>query len=412
MLRIKAGFTTGIAIGVALAAAIVGVASSSAHQARMAAAITSSNLSTKDFNASMSAMKYLKSLAAKGKGGVYLILPDTTTSARYTQFDTPLFMKAMKLAGMKSSQYGVQNGQKSDSQFITLAEADVTKGAKVLLIDPEDAGTGKTVAQYAAAHGVKVIDYDRLTVGPYYDSFDNVFVGHLLGTGLVSCVAAWKAHNPSLAHPKVIVMRGDPTDNNATLFAQGYNAVLSQKFSSGGWTEEATPPGTWTPATAATEFTQAFTAHPSTNALLSPNDENASPIITYLQTQHVKPYTFPVTGQDATTVGLQDTIAGYQCGTVYKPVFLEAEAGAALALYVRANVKPPKSLLNGSTADPNENGKKVPSVIVTPEWVTASTIEKTIVHDHSVPAGTICTSVSPTSGQPTFAADCRRYGIH
>jgi D-xylose transport system substrate-binding protein len=410
MSRIKAGFATGIAIGVTLAGAVIGVASSSAHQARTAS-VTPSNLSPKDFNPSMSAMKYLKGLAAQGSGGVYLILPDTTTSARYTQFDTPLFLKAMKLAGLKSSQYGVQNGQKSDSTFITLAQADVAKGAKVLLIDPEDAGTGKTVAKYAAKHGVKVIDYDRLTVGPYYDSFDNVFVGHLLGTGLTSCVSAWKAHNPALAHPKVIVMRGDPTDNNATLFYNGYHAVLQPKFSSGAWADEANPPGTWTPATALTEFTQAFTAHPSANALLSPNDENASPIITYLQTQRVKPYTFPVTGQDATTVGLQDMIAGYQCGTVYKPVFLEAEAGAALALYVRAGVKPPKSLLNGRTANPNAGGAKVPSVIVTPEWVTPQTIEMTIVHDHSVPAGTICTGQAP-SGQPTYRADCKKYGIH
>jgi D-xylose transport system substrate-binding protein len=410
MLRIKAGFTTGIAIGVALAAAIVGVASSSAHQARMAAAITSSNLSPKDFNPSMSAMKYLKGLAAKGKGGVYLILPDVNTSARYTQFDAPLFLKAMKLAGLKSSQYGVQNAQHLDTTFITDAQADITKGAKVLLIDPEDAGTGATVANLAAQHGVKVIDYDRLTHGPYYDSFNNVYVGHLLGTGLVSCVAAWKAHNASLAHPKVIVMRGDPTDNNATQFFQGYNAVLTPKFSSG-WTEEATPAGTWTPATALTEFTQAFTAHPSTNALLSPNDENASPIITYLQTQHVKPYTFPVTGQDATTIGLQDMVAGYQCGTVYKPVFLEAEAGAALALYVRAGQKPPKSLLNGSVTNPNASNAKVPSVLLTPEWVTPQTIEMTIVHDHSVPASTICTAQAP-AGQPTYASDCRRYGVH
>jgi len=404
MLRIKAGFATGAAVGAAFAAAAFGVAVSSAHQTTArAAAVTPKNLSPKDFNTTMSAMASLKGLAAKGKGNIDLILPDTNTSARYTEFDQPLFMKAMKLAGLKASQYGVQNAQHSDSQFITLAQSDITKGAKVLLIDPEDPGTGATVAKYAQKHGVKVIDYDRLTAGPYYDSFNNVYVGHLLGTGLASCVASWKMHNASLAHPKVIVMRGDPTDNNATQFFSGYNAVLSPLFKSGSWTEEATPAGTWTPSTALTEFQQAFTAHPSTNALLSPNDENASPIITYLQTQHVKPYTFPVTGQDATQIGIQDMIAGYQCGTVYKPIFLEAEAGAALALYVRAGVKPPKSLLNGSVTNPNAHNAKVPSVLLTPEWVTPGTVEKTIVHDHFVPAKSICTA--------TYKADCRRYGI-
>ena len=105
--------------------------------------------------------------------------------------------------------------------------------------------------------------------------------------------------------------------------------------------------------------------------MLTPNDENAAPIITYLQTQGVKPRTFPVTGQDATLVGLQNIISGYQCGTVYKPVFLEAQAAAALAMYLRAGLTPPKSLINGTTED-TVNNIAVPSILETPEWVTAT----------------------------------------
>ena len=74
-----------------------------------------------------------------------------------------------------------------------------------------------------------------------------------------------------------------------------------------------------------------------------------APIITYLQQQGVKPNTFPMTGQDATLVGLQNIISGYQCGTVYKPIFLEAQAATALAMYLRAGVKPPAALINGTT---------------------------------------------------------------
>ena len=124
---------------------------------------------------------------------------------------------------------------------------------------------------------MKTIDYDRLTLGgsrTYYVSFNNVYVGTLLGKGLQSCVAAWK-----VANPKVIVMAGAATDNNATLFSQGYNAVLKPLFASHKWTKEAAPAGTWTPSVALTEFQQAYTAHHTTNALLSPNDENAAPII-------------------------------------------------------------------------------------------------------------------------------------
>jgi D-xylose transport system substrate-binding protein len=291
-----------------------------------APAVTYKNLSSKDFNNTLSAMSALKPLAKKGTGSVAFILPDTTSSTRWTEFDAPLLKKALLAAGLKPNQIIIQNAQGSDTTFITDAQADITAGAKVIATTPEDSATGDQVEKLDTAAGVKTIDYDRLTLGgatadKYYVSFNNVDVGKLLGEGLVKCVSAWK-----VASPKVIVMRGSPTDNNATLFATGYFDVLNPKFSGGGWTDLAQPAGTWDPPTAETEFQQAFTANPTANAVLTPNDENAAPIITYLQQQGVKPYTFPVTGQDATLVGLQNIISGYQCGTVYKPIFLEAEA--------------------------------------------------------------------------------------
>ena len=144
-----------------------------------------------------------------------------------------------------------------------------------------------------------------------------------------------------------MVMRGAPTDNNATLFANGYLAVLQPLFSAGTYKDVANPAGTWDPPTALTEFQAAYSAHPSINAVLMPNDENGAPIIHYLITKGIKPMTFPVTGQDATLTGLQNVIAGYQCGTVYKPIYLEAQAAAALAMYLRAGVTPPAALVNG-----------------------------------------------------------------
>jgi D-xylose transport system substrate-binding protein len=373
-----------------------------------APAVTYKNLSSKDFNTSYSAMKALKPLAKKGKGSVAVILPDTTSSTRWTEFDAPILKKAFIAAGLKPSQIIIQNAQGSDATFITDAQADITAGAKVISTTPEDSATGDQVEKLDSAAGVKTIDYDRLTLGgatagKYYDSFNNVEVGKLLGSGLVSCVSAWH-----VASPKVIVMRGSPTDNNATLFATGYFDILSPKFSSGGWTDLAQPPGTWDPPTAETEFQQAFTANPTANAVLTPNDENAAPIITYLQQQGVKPDTFPVTGQDATLVGLQNIISGYQCGTVYKPIFLEAQADVALSMYLRAGMNPPKSLINGTTQDTVAN-YAVPSVLEAPEWVTANTIEKTVVHDGFVPASQIC-SGAPPSG-PSYATDCAKYKI-
>jgi D-xylose transport system substrate-binding protein len=345
-------------------------------------------ISASDFTNDFSAMAKLKSLISQGKGGVGVILPDTTTSARYTEFDAPYLTKALTAAGLSSSDFSVQNAQGSDATELSLAQADITKGDSVLIMDPLDSGVGKSIEKYAAAHGAAVIDYDRLTLGgtrKYYVSFDNVQVGKLIGQGLVSCVADWKVKNPN-----VLVMRGDPTDNNATLFAQGYDAVLKPHFSSG-WKNVGKTAGTWDPPTAETEFQQQFTAHSNINALLSPNDENAAPIIHYLQTKGVKAQTFPVTGQDATLVGLQNILSGYQCGTAYKPIYLEAQAAAALAIYLRAGATPPSSLANGSTQDTTAN-VAVPSVLLTPTWVTSSNMNSTVIADKFVPASQLCTA--------------------
>ena len=89
-----------------------------------------------------------------------------------------------------------------------------------------------------------------------------------------------------------------------------------------------------------TTFEQQYTAHPNINAVVTPNDDNANAVIADLQTNQIPPKTFPTTGQDASPSGLQNILKGYQCGTVYKPIYLEAQAAAALALYLRAGQDP------------------------------------------------------------------------
>jgi len=346
-------------------------------------------------------MATLKSVTSQGKGNVGVILPDTVSSARYTEFDAPYLTKALQAAGLSSSQFSVQNAQGSDATELTDAQSDITNGATVLIMDPLDSGVGAQIESYAKSHGVAVVDYDRLTLGgsrSYYVSFNNVEVGTLMGQGLVSCVSNWGVTNP-----QVIVMKGDPTDNNATLFAQGYDAVLAPYFANKSWTDVANPAGTWTPTTAETEFQGALTAHPGINAALIPNDENGAPIINYLKSQHIAAKKFPTTGQDATLVGLQNILSGYQCGTVYKPIYLEAQAAAALAIYLRTtSVNPPSTLVNGTTEDTTAN-VAVPSVLLKPEWVTPTNMNSTVIADQFVPAAQLCTG--------TYAAECTAAGI-
>src|SRR5665213_4521894 len=122
-------------------------------------------VSDKTFNTSFSTMKYLKSVVAKGKGSIAVILPDTVTSTRYTEFDAPYLRAAFKAAGLTTKQFIVQNAQGSDTTQYTDAQADIARGAKVLLLDPLNSTTGAIIEAYATARGVKVIDYDRLTLG-------------------------------------------------------------------------------------------------------------------------------------------------------------------------------------------------------------------------------------------------------
>jgi len=353
-----------------------------------------------DLNNSFSAMAGLKGVTSAGKGSVTVILPDTTSSTRYVEFDAPYLKQAFTAAGMSTADFTIENALGSDSTQFSMAQSAITKGASVLVIDPLDSGVGAHIESYAKEHGVAVIDYDRLTLGgtrAYYVSFNNVKVGQLMGQGLVSCVNNWAVKSPSL-----IVMKGSPTDNNATLFAQGYDGVLASYFASGKYKNVSTPAGTWDPPTALSEFQQQYTAHKNINAALIPNDENGAPIIHYLQGQGVKAKTFPTTGQDATLTGLQNVLTGYQCGTVYKPIYLEAEAAAALALYVRAGQTPPTALVNGSTTDTTAK-VEVPSVLLVPEWVTTANMNSTVIADKFVPTAQLCAG--------TYASACTAAGI-
>ncbi len=408
MIGSKRWLTLVAAVGVSavgLTACGGGSSNQAASESPSASASASSStaapsISATSFTADFSVMSQLKDLAAQGKGKIGVLLPETTTSARYTAFDAPYLTKAFQAAGLSSDQFIITNAQGSTATEKTQAEAAMTQGATVLVMDPIDSGVGAAIESEAKSRGVKVIDYDRLTLGgsrDYYVSFDNVKVGELIGQGFVDCVQAW-----NVSKPNVLVMRGAPTDNNATLFAQGYDGVLQPKFDSGEYVKVGEPAGTWDPPTAQTTFQQQYTAHKNINAVVMPNDDNANAVISYLKTLNIPPRKFPTTGQDATVTGLQNILSGYQCGTVYKPIYLEAQAAAALALYLRAGMQPPADLVNGQTED-SQAKSQVPSVLLTPVWVTADNMAKTVVADKFVDTAKLCAGA--------LADACKQAGI-
>ncbi len=331
------------------------------------------------------------SSAKKAKVGV--ILPDSKSSARWETADRKYLEEAFKAAGVD---YTIQNAQNDKNAFQSIADQMITGGVNVLMIVNLDSGTGKAVLDKAKAQGVATIDYDRLTLGgsaSYYVSFDNTKVGQLQGNGLVKCLTDQKATKPVIAE-----LNGSPTDNNATLFKNGYDSVLKPKYDSGDFVkgpDQSVPE--WDNAQAATIFEQMLTSNPSIGGVLAANDGLGNAAISVLKKQKLNGKV-PVTGQDATVQGLQHILAGDQCMTVYKAVKQEAQAASDLAISL---AKGEKKSVDGKVHDPTGN-RDVPSVLLTPKAIYKDNV-KDVVDDGYVTAADLC------AGE--FAAKCTEAGI-
>ena len=258
-------------------------------------------------------------------------------------------------------------------------------GAKVLLLVNLDSGSGAAIAANAKSQGVKVIDYDRLTLNgdsDYYVSFDNVAVGKLQGEGLVACLDKTGKANPAVAE-----LNGSPDDNNATLFANGYNSVLNPLYASGKYKKagnQSVP--MWDKDKAVTIFQGMFTAAGGNiDGVLAANDTLGNAAITILK-QNGK--TVPVTGQDASVQGLQNILAGNQCMTVFKDVKKEADAASKLAIALIKGQSPETAGVTTKVHDPTGN-RDVPSVLLTPVSVTKANI-KTVTDTGEVAVADVC----------------------
>jgi D-xylose transport system substrate-binding protein len=293
------------------------------------------------------------------------LLPDTVSSTRYTLFDAPYLKAAFKKAGVAATVVNAHNDpQKQKNQ----AQQCLAQGAKVILLDQLDAVSGNSITNLAVSRGAKVIDYDRLVVhskASYYVSFNNVTVGKLQGNGLV---AGLKAKGTYSKHPVIAELNGDIKDNNAILFKQGYDSVLNPLYKSGVFTKAKSGDQytEWSPTKARTIFDQMLAQNGNKiNGVLAANDGLAGAVVASLKAHGLK--AIPLTGQDATPTGVQFILAGWQTGTVYKSVRLEANAAAAAAIAIIKHTKVPG--VNGKVS-----GTK--SILLKPVWITKANYKK------------------------------------
>jgi D-xylose transport system substrate-binding protein len=328
--------------------------------------------------------------ASAGKVGV--ILPDATTSPRWEGNDRPLLAAAFKAAGVSAD---IQNAQGDKTKFGTICDSLITSGVKVLLIVNLASDSGSACLRKAQAAGIQTIDYDRLTLGggaSYYVSFDNVAVGGLMATGIEKCLAAAGKTKANL-----VLINGDPTDNNAALFKQGYVEGLKAKVDSGAFKIVGDQTGKWDATVAGTAFEQIYTQqNGKVDGVVAANDTMAGGIIARLKGKTK----LPITGQDASVAGLQNILAGDQCMTVYKAIKKEADAASQLAI----------ALIKGTDASSIATGKvmdtvlkkEVPSALETPVAIYKDTV-KDVIADGFQTKADVCTAA--------FAAACTAAGI-
>jgi D-xylose transport system substrate-binding protein len=383
--------TTASLAVVGIAAAMTLTACGGSSDKKSSSGSSSSDSTSASASASSSDSASSASGAVDGKGAkVGIILPDTTSSPRWVTADP----EALKANCQKVNlDCNIQNAGGSASKMQTIARQMESSKIKVLMIVDLDAASGAKIEQEAAKNGVIPVDYDRLTPGggaALYVSFDNVKVGQVQGKALTQCpqVKGQKS-------VKYVDIDGAPTDNNATLFAKGYDGVLGK---TAGWKRVAKQTGNWDAPTAGRVFSSMLGKNHDIKAVMVANDTMAGAVITDLKRQSLNGKV-AVSGQDASAEGLQHIMDGDQCFTIYKPSTAEAEpAIAAIAQLANGQVPDTKGV---TILDP-QTKKKVPAILATPLAVTKANVAKPI-NDQYTPKKSVCTG--------KYVAKCQKAGV-
>ena len=317
---------------------------------------------------------------SKGKT-IALLLPETKTT-RYEAFDKPLFEAKVKEL-CASCKVNYLNADQDASKQQQQAESAITNGASVLVLDPVDGKAAAGVVKSAQASKIPVIAYDRFVEGAdYYLSFNNERVGELQGEALVKATGG---------KGQILMLNGAPTDANAPFFKKGAHKAID---ASGLKVAAEYDNPDWSPDNA-----QKFTSSQLNNinpadlaGVYAANDGQAGGVIAALRSAGVKKMP-PVTGQDAELAAIQRILVGDQFMTIYKPIPIEANKAAEIAV----------DIINGKTVTGTTDFQGVKSFIFDPVVVTKDNVKDTVVKDNFYKVADICTA--------DFTAACAAAGI-
>jgi D-xylose transport system substrate-binding protein len=338
----------------------------------------------------------------EAEGSIWVLLPDTASSDRWEEDDRRFFGQLFEEAGLsEGDDFTVVNAEGDVQTQQGQAEQAIADGASVILLTSLDTGSGATIIQQAEDAGVDVVEYDRFnTEGPggaAYVSFDNVTVGATMAEILEPEIEKLPGT------PGVVMLNGGEEDNNSFQFREGYAETVEQHSDEGDWKLVADQhvPG-WDNQQAQTIMEQILVdANNEVDAVFAANDGLASAAINALEGAGVG--SVPLSGQDATAIGIQNILLGRQTMSVYKPIDDEVAVAAAVALALRAGeditsieVDADYDVIGieaatGKATDSAEGEGVVTYFALTPIPVTADNIEDTVIADGFRTVKEICT---------------------
>jgi D-xylose transport system substrate-binding protein len=300
---------------------------------------------------------------------IAFLLPESET-ARYEAHDRPAF-EARIAELCPACQTLAYNADQDASRQQSQAEAAITNGADVLVLDPVDSVSGGVIVRHASAYGVPVITYDRLVLDEpvlFHVTFDNERVGALQAQALLGAVDAD-------GEGELVVLNGSPTDANAAEFRRGAGIVLDTAAAPGIGVEVDVPG--WSPdrAQEAMEQALAVLGRDGVAGVYSANDGMAAGAIAAMRSAGLDPLP-PVTGQDAELEAIRRIVTGAQYMTVYKPFRTQARVAAEVAL-VAARTGEVAPVVRTTWLDAGE--QRVPALVLEPLVVTRETIAETVV---------------------------------
>jgi D-xylose transport system substrate-binding protein len=333
--------------------------------------------------------------AADQGGKIALLLPENKT-ARYEQQDRPFFTAKVKELCPKCEiiyENATQDAAKQQQQ----AEAAITRGAKVLVLDAVDVASAGNIVNRAKQANIPVLSYGRLVSNApldYYVSIDPYKVGQQQAQVLLDGLK-----KQGKTSPKVVMINGSPTDSNSAPYKKGAQDVFGK---AGVKVVKSYDTPDWSPDKAQQEMEQTITAAGKSgfDAVYVANDGMAGGAIAAMKAAGIDPSKVLVTGQDAEAAGVQRILKGEQLMTVYQPLKEIAGKSAEIAVPLAQGKPVPSGIATSKT----DNGAgQVPSVLVPTLSITKDNVNDTVIKDGFLKASDVCTGA--------YAQACKDAGI-